>query len=65
MYSNWYMFEWCEQQFMPEGHIQGFPKVPNQVLGAYPETEPKIIDSYDVCAILVDKHPSGALLMLY
>jgi len=32
-------------------------------LGAYPEIKPNLIDSYDECAILVDKRPSGALLV--
>jgi len=33
-------------------------------VGAYPEIEPNLIDSYDACAILVDKRPSGALLVI-
>jgi len=40
------------------------PKVPNKVLGAYPEIEPNLIDSYDACAIFVDKCSSGAVLAL-
>ena len=40
------------------------PKAPNQVLGVYPEIVPNLIDSYDACAILVDKRSSGALLVL-
>jgi len=40
------------------------PKAPSQVLDAYPEIEPNLIDSYDACAILVDKRSPGALLAL-
>ena len=46
------------------GHRRGDRKAPSQVLDAYPEIEPNLIDSYDACAILVDKRSPGALLAL-
>jgi len=40
-------------------------EVPESAQASVPESGAKLIDIYDACAILVDKRPSGALLILY
>ena len=41
------------------------PRIPDSTRSQRTETVPKLIDSHDACAILVDKRSSGALLAIY